>query len=98
MKRIGWGLFAEHDVLDEVGAAGGSIAGDESGAHLGVALGGFEFSGHAGEETVEDEFGLYADDGVVGAGHADVGLVGGAVGQDACVCGGDVSVGANDCS
>jgi hypothetical protein len=79
-----------------VGAAGGSVTGDEGGAHLGIALSGFELAGHAGEEAVEDEFGFYADDGVVGAGHAYVGLIGGAVGEDALVCCGDVGVGADD--
>ena len=62
---------------------------------LGVALGGFELAGHAGEEAREDQLGFYADDGVVGAGHADVGLVGGAVGEHALVGGGDVGVGAD---
>lgn len=47
-------LFAEHDALDVVGAPGGSVAGDESGAHLGVSFGGFELAGHSGEESVED--------------------------------------------
>ena len=37
-----------------------------------------------------------ADDGVVRAGHAYVGLVGGAVGEDALVGGGDVGVRADD--
>ena len=81
-----------------VGSAGGSVAGDESGAHLRVAFGGLEFAGHAGEEAVEHELFFYADDGVVGAGHAYVGLVGGAVGEDALVGGGDVGVGADDSS
>src|SRR3984957_8041798 len=77
-----------------MGAAGGSVAVDEGGAHLWVALGGLELAGHAGEEAGEDQLFFYADDGVVGAGHADVGLVGGAVGEDALVGGGDVGVGA----
>lgn len=68
-----------------VGAAGGSVAGDEGGTHFGIALGGLEFAGHAGEEALEDQLGFDSDDGVVGAGHADVGLVGGAVGEDALV-------------
>ena len=89
-------LFAEHEALDVGGAAGGSVAGDEGGAHLGVALGGLELARHSGEEAVEDELALDADDGVVGAGHADVGLVGGAVVEDALVGGGDVGVGAED--
>jgi hypothetical protein len=89
-------LFAEHDALDVVSAAGGSVTEDEGGAHFGVSFCGFEFAGHAGEEAVEDEFGFDADDGVVWAGHADVGLVGGAVGKDALVGGGDVGMGSDD--
>ena len=79
-----------------MGAAGGSVAGDEGGAHFWVALGGLELAGHSGEEAVEDELGFDADDGIVRAGHAYVGLVGGAVGEDALVGGGDVGVGADD--
>jgi hypothetical protein len=87
-------LFAEHDALNMMGAAGGSVAGDERGAHLGVALGGLEFAGHSGEEAGEDKLLFDADDGVVGTGHADVCLVGGAAGEDALVGGGDVGMGA----
>jgi hypothetical protein len=90
------GLFTQHDSLNVMGAAGGSFAVDEGGAHLWIALGGFELAGHAGEEAGEDELFFYADDGVVGAGHADVGLVGGSVGKDALVGGGDVGVGAEE--
>lgn len=79
-----------------MGAAGAAVAMDEGGAHLGVVLGGFEFAGHAGEEALEDELGFYANDRVEGAGHADVGLIGGAVVEDAVVGGGDVGVGAED--
>src|SRR5216683_4433489 len=89
-------LLAEHDAADAVGAAGGSVAGDEGGAHLRVALGRLELAGHSGEEACEDELLFDADDGVVGAGHAYVGLVGGAVGEDALVGGRDVGVGAED--
>ena len=92
----GQSLFAHHDALDVVGAAGGSVACDEGGAQLGVAFGSFKLGGHAGEEAVEDEFLFYTDDRVVGAGHAYVGLVGGAVVQDALVGGGDVGVGSED--
>jgi len=79
-----------------VGAACGSVTEDEGGAHLGIAFCGFEFARHSGEEAGEDEFFFYADDGVVRAGHADVGLVGGALGEDALVGCGDVGVGAED--
>jgi hypothetical protein len=47
-------LLAEHEVLDVVGSAGGSVAGDEDGAHLWIAFGGFELAGHSGEEAIED--------------------------------------------
>ena len=72
------------------------VAGDEGGAHLGVALGGFEFARHAGEEAVQHQVFFDADDAVVGSAHADVGLVGGAAGQHALVGGGNVGVGAED--
>ena len=74
-------LLAEHDALHGAGAAGGAVAVDERGAELGVALGGFELAGHAGEEALEDHLGFDADDGIVRAAHADIGLVGGAVGS-----------------
>ena len=90
------GLFAEHEALDAIGFAGHWVAADQCGAHLGVAGGGFEFAGHAGEEAVEDQVFFDADDAVVGAAHADVGLVGGAAGEDAFVGGGNVGVGAED--
>jgi hypothetical protein len=77
-----------------VGAAGRSVTGDQGGAHLRIALGWFELSWHSGEETRKNQFLFNTDDGVVGAGHAYVGLVGGAIGQDALVCCGDVGVGA----
>jgi len=86
------GLLAEHDAFDVVGAASGSVAGDEGGTHFGIAFGGLEFAGHSGEEAGEDELFFYADDRVVGAGHANVGLVGSAVGEDAFVGRGDVGV------
>jgi hypothetical protein len=87
-------LFTEHDAFDVVGAAGGPVTGNESGAHLWIALGGFELAGHAGEEAGDDLLFFYADDGVVGAGHAYVGLVRRAVGENALVSGWDVRVGA----
>ena len=79
-----------------MGAAGGGVAGDEGGGDFRVAAGGLVLAGQAGEELVEAELDLDADDGIVGAGHADVGLEGGALGEDAVVGGGDVGVGAED--
>ena len=79
-----------------MGATGGSVTFDEGGAHFGVSFGGFELGRHASEEAVEDELFFYSDDGVVGAGHAYIRLVGGAVVEDALVGGGNVGVGADD--
>ena len=87
----------QHQPLDFVGFAGHGVAADQSCAHFGVAGGGFELAGHAGEEFGEDELFFDADDGVEGAGHADVRLVGGAVVEEALVGRGDVGVGAEDC-
>ncbi len=89
-------LLAEQEVLDAVGAACSAVAADDGGGHFGIAFGGLELARHSGKEAVEDEFGFDADDGVVGAGHADVGLEGGASGEDASVGGGNVGVGSED--
>jgi len=80
-----------------VGTACRSVAGNKGGTHLRIAFGGFELGGHSGEETLENLFDFYSDDGVIGAGHAYVGLVGCASGEDALVGGGDVCVGAKEC-
>jgi len=93
LGRLRWKLFPEHDVLDAVCVTCGAVATDDGSAHLGIAFGGFELSGHSGEEAPENEFGFDTDDGVVRAGHSDVGLVGGASGEDPSVGGGDVGVG-----
>ena len=87
-------LLAEHDAFDVVGAASGPVAGDEGGTHLGVTFGWLELARHSCEEASEDKLFFYTDHGVVGAGHPYVGLVCGAVGEDALVGGGDVGVGA----
>ncbi len=92
----GSALLAQHEVLDGVSAAGCSVAADEGGGHFGVTFGGLELARHSGEEAVEDKVGFDADDGVVGAGHADIGDVGCALREDAGVGGGDVGVGAED--
>jgi hypothetical protein len=89
-----YGLLAEHDALNVMGATSGSVAGNQGRAHLGVAFGGFELAGHSGEKSGENKLLFDADDGVIRAGHAYVGLVGGAAWEDAFVCRGDVCVGA----
>jgi len=75
-----------------MGSTCGSIAGDQRCAHLRVALGGFELAWHSSEEAGENKLFFYADDGVVRTGHAYVGLVGGAVWENAFVGCGDVGV------
>jgi hypothetical protein len=55
-------LFSQHDALDVMGSASGSVAVDEGGAHLGIALGGLELARHAGEKAGQDQFFFYADD------------------------------------
>jgi len=72
------------------------IAADDRGAHLGIAGGGFEFAGHAGEEAIEHQLFFDTDHRVIRAAHAHVGLVGSASGEDALIRGGDVGVGAQD--
>ena len=56
----------------------------------------FEGVGHVGGHVFDDAVFAAAEDGIVGAAHAEVGLVGGAVGEDFGVGGGDVGVGAED--
>jgi hypothetical protein len=87
-------LFAEHDALDAMGAAGSSVAGDKGCAHLGIALRGLEFSGHSSEKAGQDKLFFNADDGVVGAGHADIGLVSRTSREDALISRGDMGMGA----
>src|ERR1700721_1393191 len=87
------GLFTEHDALNVLGTTCGSVAGDQGSAHLRVALGWLELAGHSGEETCENQLFFNADDRVVWSGHAYVGLVGCASGENALVCRGNVGVG-----
>ena len=89
-------LLGEHDASNCVCTASGAIAMDEGGAHLGIAFRGFELPGHTCQKACQDELALDADDGVVRAGHADVGLEGGAVVEEALVRGRDVGMGAED--
>jgi hypothetical protein len=62
---------------------------------LRVVLCRLEALGHAGEELADDDLGLDADDRFGGAGHPQIGDVGGAAGEDALV-GGLMWVGADD--
>ncbi len=78
---LDWVLFAEHDALDLMSSAGGTVR-RRSGRRTSLdCLGRLEFSRHSGKKAGQDELFFHSDDRVVGAGHADVGLVGGAVGE-----------------
>ncbi len=90
-------LLAKHETADVGGATGGAVAGDQGAAKLGVALGGFELARHAGKEALQNELGFDANDGVIRAAHANVGLIGRSGRQDALVRGRDMGVGAKDC-
>src|ERR1700756_2035521 len=83
-----WIDLAQHQTFNAAGAPGLVIALDYDGAEADVAGGGFEARGHAAEEALDYQLLLYADDAVVGAGHADVGDVGGALGQNVFIGGG----------
>lgn len=93
---VGAGLFGAFEVeaFDGQREAGDFVDGGEDAAEAGVAGGDFEEVGHAGEEVFEDAVFAAAEDGVVGTGHAEVGDIGGAGGEDAGVGGGGVGVGA----
>src|SRR2546422_2236321 len=85
----------ETDALDGAGAeASGGVARamivsfDEYGVHLHIARGYVEAGGHAVEKFADDALAVHADDAGVRSGHADIGDVGGALGQDAFIGGG----------
>src|SRR5277367_543400 len=78
------------------GAAGGFVHVNLHSVHLHVAFGYREFCGERIEEALHDGFFLHADDGIVGAGHAYVGDIGSAAGENAIIGGGDVGVRAQD--
>src|SRR6202041_3755238 len=85
---------AEIHAVDGAGLAGGFIDVNLDGVHLHVAFGYGEFCGQSIAEALHEGFFLHADDGIVRAGHSDVGDVGGAAGKHAIIGGGDVGVGA----
>ena len=86
----------EGDPLDAQGLPAARIDLDDDSLQLRVELCRLEPLGHAGEELADDDLGLDADDRFGGAGHPQVGDVGGAPGEDALVGGLDVGVGADD--
>ena len=89
-------MAASHHTCNRLGAAGLVVGLDVGAADAWAIFGDAEFGGKAGEEFFDDELLFDAYHGIHGAGHADVGNVGGASGQDAFICGLDVGVGADD--
>src|SRR5207302_3371474 len=86
----------EEDALDAAGVACGGVAINDYGGEAGIVFCGLEACRHVGEEALQDGVFSHANHAVVRAGHAYVGLVGGALGQHALVGGGNVSVSADD--
>ena len=79
------------------GEAGRVVGDDQQAAERGLAFGGRQaLAGHVGPEAGGGALLGHADDAVVVAAHAGIGLVGGAAGQDGVVGGGHVGVGADD--
>ena len=62
----------------------------------GASFGGFHFVGNLGEEAADADVAVHADDGVDGAGHAEVGEVAGTFWKGAFVGGGYVGMGAGN--
>ena len=73
------------------------VRGNDRAAQSDVGGGDIEFGGTASECGFHYTIDAAADDAFERAGHADVALEGGAIGEDALVGGGDVSMGAKDC-
>ena len=89
-------LFSQHEALDPRCAPSAAVALDQRGAHASVVAGRFKSARHSGEKPGEHQLFFDANDAVVGAAHADVGLVGGASGEDALIRGRDMGVGAEE--
>lgn len=86
----------EAESLDVGGSAGVGVNRDNDAVDANVVFGNAVRVGHLGHETLDDTIGTAAEDGGVRAGHAQVGNVSGAVGQNSFVGGGDVGVSAED--
>jgi NAD(P)-dependent dehydrogenase (short-subunit alcohol dehydrogenase family) len=69
---------AEIQALDRAGAAGGFVDIEQNRVHLHVAFGDHEARGHCVEEALQHALLFHANHGIVRAGHAGVGDIGGA--------------------
>ena len=84
----------ERQLLHAGAKAGLLVAGEEDAVHFTGAFGQVEPGGHFCLQLADDDLRLDPQDRVDDAGHAGVGEVAGALGQDCRVCGGHVGVGA----
>ena len=84
------------DSLDTQGLAGVGVDIDDRAADAYIVGGNVERRMDVGEHGPEDAVFASAEHRIVGSGHAEVGDVGGAVGQHALVGGGDMGMGAKD--
>src|SRR5262249_2173977 len=89
-------LFAEHDSLNGVCPAGDGIAVNQNSAETRIAFGGFKTGGKPCKEALEDLLLLNADDAVIRAGHANIGLISRAFGQNTRVGRRHVGMGAQN--
>ena len=96
MRNDETSILADHDALDRGRFAGVLVAFDDDAAEARIASRRLPSRGQVGQKALDDEFFLHADDAVVGAGHADVGLVGSAFRKHARVGGRDVGVSSED--
>ena len=87
-------VVRDQQPLDPARLAGRLVDVDDGAGEADVPLGDLEGGGGLEEEALEHLVDPHADHRLVGAGHADVGLQGGAAGEDPLVGGGDVGVGA----
>src|SRR4051794_7488341 len=84
------------DAFNRQSPAGRFIDFGQRAAEAYIAGGDIERVGHVLRHELKDTVLAPAQDGVVWAGHAEVGDIGGAAGEDLGVGGGDVRVGADD--
>src|SRR4029079_17491325 len=70
-----WLFVFQHQPFYAAGFAGVLIAFNDHTAEAGITGGRFPASWQVRQEALNDELLLYTDDAVVGAGHADIGLI-----------------------
>ena len=86
------GFGVDPDSLDPLGLFGVAVDGDQDAVQSHVTRGDLEWERHLRSERFQDVLDAPAEDGIVRAGHADIGDICGAVGQNPLVGGNDVGV------